>query len=255
LAALLCFLLLLDGKNRTSLPYFGLGLLVGLVVSVKLNGAILLLLFFPLFLYQQRQLSPKIMIHKLFLQAFIFLSGSVLVFGGVYYVHGMLGQNVVNSRYYAVSAVYAQILADKQSADPLSFPLILRDNLRYSHQYEAAVPQYKPADPNENGSLPYTWPFGNKTINYRWERANGQTKYLYLVGNPVIWFSGLVGLVSAIGLVMATLALKRPITNKNCFSLLLFCSRYISSICVLSFLYRGFCISICILFLCFFLFF
>jgi len=228
LAALLCFLLLLDAKKRTGLPYFLLGLLVGLAVSVKLNGAILLLLFFPLFFYQQRSLSPRIMIHKLLLQAWLFLSGIALVFGGVYYVHGMLGQKVVNGDYGA-SGVYKQILADKQNADPLSFPMIFRDNLHYIHHYEAGVPKT-----DANGSLPYTWPFGNKTINYRWETEHGTTKYLYLVGNPVIWFSGLVGILSAVGLVIATLVLKRPISNKKLFFIIaVLLSLYIVYMCAL----------------------
>jgi dolichyl-phosphate-mannose-protein mannosyltransferase len=241
LAALLCFLLLLDRKKSMHLPYFVLGLLVGLAISVKLNGAILLLLFFPLFLYQQSYLPAKIMISKLLLQgrsdnaqlpdttptkimisklllqALLFLSGSALVFGDVYYVHAMLSQQVVGNRYYAVSNVYVQVLADKQSSDLIYFPIIFRDNLHYINLYESRVPKYNPKDPNDNGSYPYTWPFGNKTIRYRWEKANGQAKYLYLVGNPVIWFAGLVGIVSAIGLVITTLVFRRPITNKKLF--------------------------------------
>src|SRR5206468_3812719 len=61
----------------------------------------------------------------------------------------------------------------------------------------------------------------NKTIDYRWETtANGTTKYLYLVGNPVIWFTGLVGIVSALSLVIATLVFKYPISNKKLFFLI-----------------------------------
>jgi dolichyl-phosphate-mannose-protein mannosyltransferase len=152
------------------------------------------------------------MIPKLLLQALLFLSGTSLVFGGVYYLHTMLGQTVLNGRYYEASNVYKQILADKHSADPFYFPLILRDNLSYSVAYEAGVPKT-----DANGSLPYTWPFEKKTIRYAWETANGQTKYLYLVGNPVIWWSGLVGLVSACALVIATLVRRRPIANKKLF--------------------------------------
>jgi len=212
LAVLLCFLLLLDVNKRTSLPYLLLGSLAGLAISVKLNAAILLLLFFPLFFYQHRNLSAKIMISKLLLQAVLFLSGSALIFGGVYYVHGMLGQTVLQNRTYAASNVYTQILADKQSSNPIYLPIIVRDNLLYTKQYEAGVPKM-----DANGSLPYTWPFGDKTITYRWEIGNGQTKYLYLVGNPLIWLSGLVGIVSAVSLVIATLVLKRPISNKKLF--------------------------------------
>ena len=229
LAALLCFLLLLDGKNRKHLSYFLLGLLVGLAVSVKLNAAILLLLFFPLFLYHQSHPSAKIMIHKLLLQGLLFLSGAALMFGGVYYIHIMLGQTVLNDRYYDASNVYKQILTDKQSTDPFYFPLILRDNLSFSAVYEAGVPKT-----DANGSLPYTWPFENKTIRYVWETEQGQTKYLYLVGNPVIWLSGLVGIVSACALVITTLIRRRPIANpKLFFIIVVLLSLYIIYMCSL----------------------
>jgi dolichyl-phosphate-mannose-protein mannosyltransferase len=221
LGTLLYFLLSLEARKSKSLSYFVLGLLAGLAISVKVNAAILLLLFFPLFCYQHRPLSLKILVSKLPVQAILFLTGSALVFCGIYYIHGMLGQTVLDNRYYSASDTYQQILNDKASSDPIYFPIILRDNLLYSKQYEAGVPKYKPNDPNENGSLPYTWPFGDKAINYRWEVDNGAARYLYLVGNPLIWLSGLIGIVSAVGLLIVTLVFKRPIYNKKLFFIII----------------------------------
>ena len=217
LGTLLYFLLLLEAKKSTSLSYFVLGLLAGLAIAVKLNASVLLLLFFPLFCYQHRPLSLKILVSKLPMQAILFLTGSALVFCGTYYIHGMLGQTVLDYRYYGASDVYQTVLNDKKSSDPIYFPIILRDNLQYSKQYEAGVPKYKPNDPTENGSLPYTWPFGDKAINYRWEVDSNGARYLYLVGNPLIWLSGLIGTVSAVSLLIVTLAFKRPIHNRKLF--------------------------------------
>jgi dolichyl-phosphate-mannose-protein mannosyltransferase len=229
LGTLLYFLLLLEAQKSKSFSYFVLGLLAGLAIAVKLNAAVLLLLFFPLFCYQHRPLSLKILISKLPVQAILFLTGSALVFCGIYYIHGMLGQTILDDRSYNASGIYRQVLNDKTSSDPIYFPIILRDNLLYSKQYEAGVPKYKPNDPTENGSLPYTWPFGDKAINYRWEVDNGTTRYLYLVGNPLIWLSGLIGLVSAVGLLIVTLVFRRPIHNRKLFfTIIVLLSLYIT---------------------------
>lgn len=219
LADFLYFLILIDAEKRTNLQYFLLGLLVGLPVSVKLNGAIMVLIFIPLFFYKQETLSLSTLVKNFLVKAMLFFLGISLIFCGVYYIHAVLGQKVLAGETYNASAQYKQILADKQSYNPLYFPIILRDNLIYISQYEAGVPSYKPNDPNETGSLAYTWPFGDRTINYRWETDNGgqTTRYLYLVGNPLIWLSGLIGIISAVSLVIATVVFKRPVSNKRLF--------------------------------------
>ena len=147
LAAFLYFLILFDVKKINNLQYFIMGLLVGLAVSVKLTGAIMVLTFIPLFaksilnsdqlkkpyenelrishlhqlvwlypvfFYTQKNLSPSTIVKTFLSKAMLFFLAISLIFCGVYYVHGMLGKNIVEDRYYATSAVYAQILADKQ---------------------------------------------------------------------------------------------------------------------------------------------
>jgi dolichyl-phosphate-mannose-protein mannosyltransferase len=235
LAALLYFLVLLDQEKTTSLQYFILGLLVGLPVLVRFNAAILLLLFIPLFFYQHKDLSLVLTLKNFFSKAVLFLLGFALVLCGVYYIHAALGQNAVDGNYYGASAEYKQILAHKQTANPLYLPIIIRDNLLYSFQYNAGIPAYSKNDPT--ASLPYMWPFGDRAITYRWETENaGKTvRYLYLVGNPVIWFAGLLGVISAVGLVFATVVFKRPVSNKKLFFIIVvLLSLYIIYMCTIS---------------------
>lgn len=58
------------------------------------------------------------------------------------------------------------------------------------------------ADPN--GSTPLSWPFGGRTINFRWDSQGGETAYVQLAPNPVVWLLGLTGLIC--GLAAATCA-------------------------------------------------
>ena len=240
LAAFLYFLILLDVEKTNNLQYFILGILVGLAISVKLNAAMMLLIFIPLFLYKHKNLLSKTTIKIFLSKALLFFLGVSFIFCGTYYIHAVLGQKVLEGRYYDASPVYQWILANKQTANPLYFPIILRDNLFYIRDYEASVPKYKPNDPNENGSLPYMWPFGDKTINYRWQTdGGGIAHYLYLVGNPLIWFSGLLGIISAAFLVIATVIFKRPISNKKLFFIIIvLLSLYITYMCAISTLSR-----------------
>jgi len=223
LLTFLYFLLLLDVEKLNNRQYFIMGLLVGLAVSVKLNGAILFLIFIPLFFYKQKKFLSGIIIKTFLSKAMLFFSGIAFIFCGVYYIHALLGQQVVAGRYYGASAGYRWILANHQSYNPLYLPIILRDNLVYTSNYEAGVPKYKQNNPHEDGSLPYMWPFGDKTVNYRWETNNrGETvRYLYLVSNPLIWFSGLLGIISAVSLVIATVFFKRSISNKRLFFIII----------------------------------
>ncbi len=80
------------------------------------------------------------------------------------------------------------------------------------------------------------WPFGDKAINYRWETDDGGvSRYLYLVANPLIWFSGLLGIISAAALIIATVIFKRPISNKRLFFIItVLLSLYIIYMCAVS---------------------
>ena len=77
------------------------------------------------------------------------------------------------------------------------------DYIKYIKIYERGVPKLKKCNPNENGSLAITWPIMDKTILYRWHILNGKTKYLYLVGNPILWLLGFIGIILSISQVIS----------------------------------------------------
>ncbi|HID42919.1 MAG TPA: phospholipid carrier-dependent glycosyltransferase, partial [Archaeoglobaceae archaeon] len=90
-------------------------------------------------------------------------------------------------------------------------------------------PKYNPCKKGENGSLAITWPLIDKTINYRWERKDGIVRYLYLMGNPMVWFLSLLGVLGSLVLVTSKALYKTPITHKEYFRwILIFTTLYVS---------------------------
>jgi hypothetical protein len=69
--------------------------------------------------------------------------------------------------------------------------------MKYVNNYADGVPRLNLCKKGENGSPFYWWPFGARTINYRWETKNqGATvSYLYLVPNPVVWSISLIAVI------------------------------------------------------------
>lgn len=228
LSALLWFLHLLEKKIIIFRHYFFLGLLIGAAVAVKLNGNVLFLLL-PFLLYHEKVVLKKQQTLMSFAgKTTLLVLGALIVFFFSYYVHALLGTRVLNNNYYLASDAYKQVLQEKKTDDLDTFPIILADNLSYIPHYEKGVPKYDPTKKDENGSLPYTWAFGNKSINYRWETNNGLTRYLYLQGNPVVWLFGLIGLVLGSCLVLAVLVFKLPVKDKKLFFLIVvFLSLYV----------------------------
>jgi dolichyl-phosphate-mannose--protein O-mannosyl transferase len=211
LLAIYYFLRLLEKKIIRFFDYLCLGVLVGLSLSVKLNSSFLVLLFPFLYLYKHAFEFKKM---KYFVEGFytflFFLIGVLVILISVYTIHIELGQRAMDGRYYAASNVYKQVLAKKQTSNFAYLPQMLWDNLSFIKQYEAGVPAS-----DSNGSPFYTWPVGGKAINYRWDSSNGVTKYLYLQGNPLIWFSGLLGVVIGFFLLVRSYIFRKKTTDKR----------------------------------------
>jgi dolichyl-phosphate-mannose--protein O-mannosyl transferase len=237
LLSLWYFLVLLDKSRVVARHYLLLGLLVGLNVSVKLNGLLLLWLFPALFFFRRRlglilkagrdfvlngetgEFLP--VLKDLVFQGltFVLAAGGVLL--GSYYLHYRLGQKAIPGRYYQASDGYRRVIDSGAAGSLAGFPVALRDNLRFIPYFEKGVPKYDVCKKGENGSLPFTWPFGNKSINYRWEKSGGgAVKYLYLQGNPLIWFSGLIGLLLAVSLVVSRVFFGLKVSDRRLFFLI-----------------------------------
>lgn len=216
-----------EKKPVTGLHYLLFGAIFGLVMAVKLNGFMCIMFFLMLVLYEEssgekpvnkKNLVPLLLIGVKRVIPFVF--SSLAVFIGIYYLHFSIAIIPMNDRYYEASEQYKQIINKGKTAALFNVPYELTQNIAYSFHYEKGVPVYDVCKPGENGSLPITWPFGAKGINYRWTTLGTKTEYLYLQGNPVIWFSGLVGLFLAVHILTANIVLRVKPKNKRLFTLM-----------------------------------
>ncbi|MBI4973285.1 phospholipid carrier-dependent glycosyltransferase [Candidatus Roizmanbacteria bacterium] len=194
-----------DPKNDIlGIPaYIILGLLYGLAVSVKLNsvplGILLIILLGKEYYRPTHPFPSREGIRGVCFKSSVFILSALSIFVGVYYIHIYLGKSVLDKKY---------IGAPGQNKT-------LRKQLEYIAHYEKGVPKYDVCKVGENGSLPVTWPFGNKSINYRWEKSGMGVRYLYLQGNPTIWLLGLGGLFFSVNLIVSVLFFKTKIANKR----------------------------------------
>lgn len=222
--------------NKSSIFWYAvLGILYGLVISSKLNGVILgfiLIILFAAEIYYLGRQKKKIM--HFFIKGFVFFLFAGVIFTSVYLIHFSLAKKPLQSRYYEASKQYKKVLNSQFSISnfqsisnnklPIAFiknlPLMFKEHISFIFHYEKGVPVYDVCKEGENGSLPITWPFGDKGINYRWESHNGASKYLYLQGNPLIWGSGLLGIFLSINLFVSYLFFNTRIKNKHLFFLI-----------------------------------
>jgi len=223
---ILHFFVLINRKSVRSCQYLILGLLAGLSISVKVNSAILVLLFPFLFFLKEnfKATNAKEMfsnIKNLMIKGALFSLGILFVFSSVFYIHFIIGKRIIDNRVYGASEKYQDMVRSGEAYLPSNFPQMLAENLIYSKTYEENVPAYDGCNPEENGSLPLGWPFGNSSINYRWAKTAETARYLYFQGNPAIWASGLLGVILSFALILSVSIFKLPIKNKRLFSLIL----------------------------------
>jgi len=200
-----------SGINISLKDYAVLGLLIGLVISVKVNGFILFLLFVMLFGIDQWRnilaLKYPELIKRLLVTVPVGVGAVALVFLSVFYVHIGMGTKVIADHTYKASPEFLQAIRRGDTWSLSTFTIGLRDNLKYMSEYADGVPKLDECKPDENGSYAMDWLLGKKTISYRWDKdtVNGkvQVKYMSIVANPVIWFSVVAGIVLSLGLIMS----------------------------------------------------
>ena len=228
LAAILHFLFVIKKESGIkALDYFLLGTLAGAAASVKLNSAVILILF--LFLAYEdfgpfkslSVLSWKNML-QLAKKTALSIAGLLIVFFMVFYIHFTVASRVENGRIYMASKEYQSVLNSGQTADPLNFFIMLRDYFGYMQNYEKGVPKWDPSKLDENGSPAFAWPFGYKSINYRWSKYGSRVAYLYLQGNPLIWLTGLLGIIAAALFTGGVLLFKAPVEDRREFRIIVY---------------------------------
>ncbi len=228
-AAILYFLHLIDKDKLSFKHYFILGVFIGFATAVKVNGLILTLLY-PFLFFYNLDMKTSIVLH---VKAFILnglsvVFGLAVIFSSAYYIHFTLA-DTMGKKHYQASAEYKTILKEHKTASITSFPTMMIDSIAFMQHYAKGVPKYNACKKGENGSLAATWPFGNKSINYRWGKKDGKVRYLYLQSNPVIWFSIFFAVVIATSLLLSKFIFGLHVKDRRLFYLIgVFTSMYIS---------------------------
>ncbi|HMB00322.1 MAG TPA: phospholipid carrier-dependent glycosyltransferase, partial [Spirochaetota bacterium] len=223
LAAVLVFINALNRdcyvKCRT---YFFLGILAGAALSVKENGAIILLLFPFLIFYEYRRDLRYIFLSKVKLvycirKTVLATAGVLLIFCGSWYIHFAAGSKLYQGKRYKASPEYMEILRAGEQANPASFFTMFTDNMAFIEHYHQGVPRYSPCNKNENGSLPVHWVVGKKSINYWWSKKGNEVRYRYLQINPLNWYLGLFFIITAFMLIGGRMFFGLQLKDKKIF--------------------------------------
>lgn len=234
---ILGFMLLREWRGadvrRLAIASIVMGFGFGLLLTVKITGLLLILLW-PVALWL---LLPDR--HRIALFLAVSAASFAVAYVGVWQTHFTLARTInpklhTEGTYFA-SEAYQQILAKGETGNLRHFPVMLRDNIRYSRNYHNGVPRLDLCKLDENGSPFFLWPIGARTINYRWESPNSSHyRYLYLVPNPATWWSGIFAVLVATCLLLASvlLPLKEPLRHR--FLLVLFLGLYLSYMIAIS---------------------
>lgn len=214
------------------LNYLILGISISTVIAVKLNGLVLiiLLLFFIIkdYRYTSQNNHKKIGLFIGFIKRIsAFTIGLISIISLSYAIHIFVGKNVNSNKYYGASLNYQQSL--EEGSGKINYMQAIFDNLNFVSTYNAGVPELDVCKPTENGSLPLEWPFGIKSINYRWEKDElGGVRYLYLQANPIIWLICIIALILSLSLIISRVAFGLNVKNGELFNyIVIFSTLYI----------------------------
>lgn len=229
-ATILAFLMAIEWKENPK-RFLWASILFGVafacVMTTKLFGLILVLLV-PALIWALRGRWNQV-------GKFLLVSGIsfAVVYIGVWHAHFTIGSTVnpqlPDNGYYQASEQYKLILQAGKSWSPLAFPVMLRDSVNFVGHYQNGVPRLDLCKADENGSPFFYWPFGARSINYRWETPDGNSyRYLYLQVNPVVWGVALLALIVSCALLIGNALL--PVTEKlrNGFLLSTFTGIYVA---------------------------
>lgn len=214
-----------SGKRILLRQYALLGVFIGLATSVKVNGAILLLLMVMLYGVDQweniRQWRFAALLQRLLVTIPAGSIPIVLVILATFYLHIGLGTEIVNNRTYKASPEYLNLIRKGETFSLAAFRAGMKDNWRYMSEYADGVPRLDVCKPGENGSAVTSWPLGAKTISYRWSKDTYddvvKTDYTYLISNPIVWLSALLGIILSLGLIISKFVYGNPDKDRPLF--------------------------------------
>lgn len=214
-----------SGKKITLWDYALLGTFIGLATSVKATSAIELLLLAMLFVVDQwnniKQWDWQALLKRIVVTVPAGVLPAVGVFLGVFYIHIGMGTQIVANKTYKASPEYLNQIRMGDTWSLKTFQLGMRDNWKFMSEYADGVPRLDVCKPDENGSYALGWPLSKKTISYRWDRnvTDGKVivKYKYLIGNPIVWFSVVGGIILSLGLIISRYVYNNPVKDEKLF--------------------------------------
>jgi dolichyl-phosphate-mannose--protein O-mannosyl transferase len=143
------------------------------------------------------------------------------VFFAVFYIHIGLGEKIIDNRTYKASPEYINQIRMGDTWSLKTFSLGMRDNWKFMSEYADGVPRLDECKADENGSYAMNWPLSSKTISYRWDKntVDGKTvtQYKYLIGNPIVWFSIVGGIILSLGLIISRYIYNNPVKDEKLF--------------------------------------
>lgn len=218
---LLAFFLLQKYKSNDR-AFMWSALLFGTAFAAALATKVFALLFILLVPIACVMLWPKA--KQIWTFLWVAGLGFAIVYLGVWYIHFSVAQRIVPSLpdngYYQASELYKALLANEKNDSVFAIPIMLRDSINFVGHYQKGVPRLDLCKADENGSPWFFWPFGARTINYRWETPDGSAyRYLYLMSNPVGWGLGLIGIIVSAFLLLGSLLFPDGIKLKQPFAL------------------------------------
>jgi len=84
----------------------------------------------------------------------------------------------------------------KNGTHNATFLCKLYSQYELSNKYERYVPELDFTKKDEIGSKWLTWPIMSRTISYYWQTDNSEEySFVYLMGNPINWAFGIIGIV------------------------------------------------------------
>lgn len=212
LAALWQFVVLWKRPSRLCWHHYALlATWCGLAIMTKIN-AVLLMTMFPILFFRDMKQS-KICASTEWIKQFLSKSSAAaitllsIVFA-VFYVHASIARIPPSANTPAgqqdlgnMSAEYRNFLENHGALTPSMVATITLDYFRFMNKDHKGVPKLDTTKPGENGSHPLHWPLNDKTINYRWDSVDGQTRYVQLTGNQVSWYLGLLAVLLSFQLI------------------------------------------------------
>ena len=220
--SLIAFLYGYKKEKRDFKDYLLFTLPVALSVMVKLNSLVIIILYAWLF---YKDIKTSFSLKDIFLKLItVFVSFFAVVYV-IMFIHFSLAHKIVDHRTYGISSKSIQLLKENK----LDTITGIKEYIAYMKRYEKTVPKYNPCKKGgDNGSLAMTWPIMDKCINYRWHKIGSKVQYLYLVGNPIIWLFGLLGIISSLILVGGRFLYGCEVKKEKFGQIFIFTSLYVS---------------------------